>query len=66
LIPNGSKKASPPRKTPPNDEYVYIINMHVCNTTKSLKYKMRRIRRRRIAPTRRIRRGKKRRIRRDE
>jgi hypothetical protein len=40
--------------------------MHVCNTTNSLKYKKRRIRRRRIAPIRRIRRGKKRRIRRDE
>ena len=66
LAPNGLKKACPPRKTQQNDGYVYIINMHVCNTTNSLKYKKRRIRRRRIAPTRRIRRGKKRRIRRDE
>jgi hypothetical protein len=40
--------------------------MHVCNTKKSLKYKRRRIRRRRIAPNRRIRRDKKRRIRREE
>jgi hypothetical protein len=30
-----------------NLKYSYIINMHVCNTTKSLKYKKRRIRRRR-------------------
>jgi hypothetical protein len=43
----------------------YIINMHVSNT-KFLKYKKRRIRKRRIVPTRRIRRGKKRRIRKDE
>ncbi len=35
LTPNGSKKAWPPRKTPQNDGYVYIINMHVCNTTNS-------------------------------
>jgi hypothetical protein len=35
-------------------------------TDNSLKYKRRRIRRRRIAPTRRIRRDKKRRIRREE
>jgi hypothetical protein len=55
----------PPRKTPQNEGYVYIINMHVRNT-KILKYKKRRIRKRRIVPTRRIRRGKKRRIRRDE
>ena len=33
------------------DMCIYIINMHVCNTTNSLKYKKRRIRRRRIAPT---------------
>jgi hypothetical protein len=39
--------------------------MHVRNR-KILKYKKRRIRKRRIVPTRRIRRGKKRRIRRDE
>jgi hypothetical protein len=37
-----------------------ICIMHVCNTTNSLKYKKRRIRRRRIAPMRRIRRDKKR------
>ncbi len=37
LTPNGSKKAWPLRKTPQNDVYVYIINMHVCNTTNSLK-----------------------------
>jgi len=48
---NGSKKDWPPQKIPRNDGYVYIINMHVCNTTNSLKHKMRRIRRRRIAPT---------------
>jgi hypothetical protein len=36
-----------------------------CNTTNSLKYKRRRIRKRRIAPTRRLRRDKKRRIRRE-
>ncbi len=48
LTPNGSKMAWPPSK---NDGYVYIINMHVCNTTNSLKYKKRRIRRRRIAST---------------
>jgi hypothetical protein len=48
---NGSKKDWPPQKIPRNDGYAYIINMHVCNTTNSLKYKMRRIRRRRIAPT---------------
>jgi hypothetical protein len=36
-----------PRKTPQNDGYVY---------TNSLKYKRRRVRRQRIAPTRRIRR----------
>ncbi len=35
LTPKGSKKAWPPRKTPQNDGYVYIINMHVCNTTNS-------------------------------
>ncbi len=35
LTPNGSKKAWPPRKTPQNDGYVNIINMHVCNTTNS-------------------------------
>jgi hypothetical protein len=40
--------------------------MHVCNTTNSLKYKRRRIRRRRIAPARRIRRDMKRRTRRQE
>jgi hypothetical protein len=51
LTSNGSKKAWPPQKIPRNDEYVYIINMHVCNTKNSLKYKKRRIRRRRIAPT---------------
>jgi hypothetical protein len=39
---------------------------HVYNTTNSLKYKKRRIRRRRIVPTRRVRRDKKRRIKRDE
>ncbi len=49
------KKAWPLRKTPQNDGYVYknctnIINMHVCNTTNSFKYKRRRMRRRRIAP----------------
>jgi hypothetical protein len=36
------------------------------SNTKFLKYKKRRIRKRRIVPTRRIRRGKKRRIRKDE
>jgi hypothetical protein len=61
LTPNGSRKAWPPLKTPQNDGYVYIINMHVCNTTNRLKYKRRRIRRRRITPTRRTRRDKKRR-----
>jgi hypothetical protein len=66
LTPNGSKKAWPSRKTSQKDEYVYIINMHVCNTTNSLKYKRRRIRRRRIAPARRIRRDMKRRTRRQE
>jgi hypothetical protein len=30
LTPNGSKKAWPPRKTPQNDGYVNIINMHAC------------------------------------
>jgi hypothetical protein len=40
--------------------------MHVCNTTNSLKYKKERKRRRRIPPTRRIRRDKKGRIRREE
>jgi hypothetical protein len=39
---------------------------HAYNTTNSLKYKKRRIRRRSIVPTRRVRRDKKRRIRRDE
>jgi hypothetical protein len=39
--------------------------MHVCKSTNSLKYKRRRKGRRRIAPTRRIRRDKKRRIRRN-
>ncbi len=39
LTPNGSKKAWPPQKTLQNEGYVYIINMHVCNTTNSLKYK---------------------------
>jgi hypothetical protein len=29
---NGSKKDWPPQKIPRNDGYVYIINMHVCNT----------------------------------
>ncbi len=53
------KWLGPPRKTPQNDGYVSIINMHGCNTTNSLKYKRRRIRRRRIAPTRRIRRDQK-------
>jgi hypothetical protein len=38
--------------------------MHVCKSTNSLKYKRRRKRRRKIAPTRRIR-DKKRRIRRN-
>jgi hypothetical protein len=33
LTPNKSKKAWPLRKTPQNDGYVYIINMHICNTT---------------------------------
>ncbi len=50
------KRLIPPRKTPQNDRYVYI---------NSLKYKRRRVRRQRIAPTRRIRRDKKRRIRRN-
>ncbi len=50
------KRFIPPRKTPQNDGYVYI---------NSLKYKRRRVRRQRIAPTRRIRRDKKRRIRRE-
>ena len=48
------------------DMCTYIINMHVCKSTNSLKYKRRRKRRRRIAPTRRIRRDKKRRIRRKD
>jgi hypothetical protein len=43
--PNGSKRLIPPRKTPQNDGYVYI---------NSLKYERRRVRRQRIAPTRRI------------
>jgi hypothetical protein len=51
------KRFIPPRKTPKNDGYVYI---------NILKYKRRRVRRQRIAPTRRIRRDKKRRIRRDK
>jgi hypothetical protein len=29
------KKGLAPRKTSQNDGYVYIINMHVCNTTNS-------------------------------
>ncbi len=29
-------------------KYIYIINMHVCNTTNRFKFKKRRIRRRRI------------------
>ncbi len=33
------KKAWQPQKIPRNDGYVYIITMHVCNTTNSLKYK---------------------------
>jgi hypothetical protein len=60
LTPNGSKKAWPPRKIPQNDEHIIIC------TTNSLKNKKRRIRRRSIVPMRRIRRGKKIRIRRDE
>jgi hypothetical protein len=65
LAPNGLKKAWPPGKTPQND--IYVISL-ICMSViqKKLKYKKRRIRRRRIAPTKRIRRGKKRRIRRDE
>ncbi len=43
-----------------------ILCYYVCDATNSLKYKKRRIRRRRIVPTRRIRREKKRRIRKDE
>ena len=48
------------------DMCTYVINMHVCKSTNSLKYKRRRKRRRRIAPTREIRRDKQRRIRRDK
>jgi hypothetical protein len=40
--------------------------MHDCKSTNSLKYKRRRKGRRRMAPTRRIRRDEKRRIRREE
>jgi hypothetical protein len=57
LTTNESKKAWPPRKTAQNDGYI-IYNRS--------KYKKRRIRRRRIVPTRKIRRDKKRRIRKDE
>jgi hypothetical protein len=48
LTSNGSKKAWPPRKTPQNDGYI----MSAIQQT---------VRRRRIVPTRRIRRDKKRR-----
>ena len=64
LAPNGLKKAWPPGKTPQNRYVISLICMSVISN--SLKYKKRRIRKRRIASTRRIRRGKKRRIRRDE
>jgi hypothetical protein len=64
LAPNGLKKAWPPGKTPQNRYVISLICMY-CNTTNSLRYKKRRIRRRRIASTRRIRRDKKR-IRREE
>jgi hypothetical protein len=43
-----------------------VFDIHVCNTTDSLKYKRKRKRRRRIAPAGRIRRDKVRRIRREE
>ncbi len=33
--PKWIKKGLAPSKTPQNDGYVYIINMHVCNTTNS-------------------------------
>jgi hypothetical protein len=62
LTPNGSKKVLPPRKLPQHKnksifpqtanfqklKYICIINMYVCNTTNRLKYKKRKIRRRRI------------------
>ncbi len=62
LTPNGSKKALPPRKPPQHKnkslfpetaifqklKYLCIIKMYVYNTTKRLKYKKRKIRRRRI------------------
>ncbi len=54
--PNGKKGLTPSKN--PSECRICII--HVCNTTNSLKYKRRRIRRRR-----RIRKDKKRRIRRD-
>jgi hypothetical protein len=50
------KRLGPLEKPLRMTDKVYIINMHTCNTKKSLKYKRRRIRRRRIAPNRRIRR----------
>ncbi len=62
LAPNGLKKAWPPGKNPQNRYVISLICMSVISN--SLKYKKRRIRKRRIASTRRIRRGKKRRIRR--
>jgi hypothetical protein len=33
--PKWIKKAWPPLKTPQNDGNVYIINVHVCNSTTS-------------------------------
>ncbi len=48
------------------EKLIRMTDVSVYNTTNSLKYKKRRIRRRRIVPRRRVRRDKKRRIRRDE
>jgi hypothetical protein len=59
LTPNGSKRLG-------HLEKLIEWRMYHYNTTNSLKYKKRRIRRQRIVPTRRVRRDKKRRIRRDE
>jgi hypothetical protein len=62
LTPIGSKKSLPPRKPPQHKnkslfpqpavfqklKFICIIHMYVCNATNRLKYKKRKIRRRRI------------------
>jgi hypothetical protein len=49
LTPNELGKGWPPQKTPQNDGYFMSVD---CNTTNSLKYKKRRIRRRRMVEKR--------------